>query len=293
MKAILILTAIWLIPLYTFGLEKSPTVEVKTVTKQTIEKKLFFPVEVLSKVHSEITADFNYIVQKRIVKLGQKVKRGSPLLSLRNQDFSQHYEPRVLEAPVTGVVASIHVTNGQYISKGEKIMTINSPQELYGKIEISAVDYQRIKPNLKGFIQFSSLDGKKIPVKIKGIGTAVDPLTGTVSGELEILSQHKLVPGLIGLAEITLEKQKKYLVPEKALYYIGKDPYLAFIENKNQIKKKKISLGKRFGESFEVTQGLQENLLYVTSSPRFLKDGETVNFTPPASRDKNVKKDTL
>jgi hypothetical protein len=42
-----------------------------------------------------------------------------------------------------------------------------------------------------------------------------------------------------------------------------------------------------------VTQGLQENLLYVTSSPRFLKDGETVNFTPPASRDKNVKKDTL
>lgn len=261
-----------------FASKEAPKVSLAKLNKTTLEKTLFFPVAIKSKVHSKIQSDNSYIVIKRLVNLGQKVKKGTPLLILRNQDMSVHYEKRILKSPIAGVVASISVNDGQYITKGENLILLNDPKNLYGKIEVSAADYQKMKINLKGTLDIKSLTLKDIPVTVKGIGTAVDHLTGTVSVELEINDlTDKLIPGVIGLAQITLNKEERLLVKEKSLYYIGEEVFIATLIDQ-KVKKIKVKLGQRHKDKIEIISGLDHGKTYIEESPKFLRDNEEVEI---------------
>lgn len=254
-----------------------PLVTMAKAKKTVFEKTMLFPAKIYSKVSSLIKSDGDLIVIDKLVTLGQKVKKGDALLVLRNQDLSMHYEKRILRATVDGVVANINVTKGQYISRGEDLIHINDPSALAGRIEVSAADYKKIKTGLEGTIDISSLDLKDLPITITGVGTAVDNLTGTVSVEIDINKDlDKLIPGVIGLAKVSLNKEEKLLVKEKALYYIGEDVFIATADENKKVKKIKIKLGKRYKEKIEVLEGLELGSEYIVESPKFLRDTEEV-----------------
>lgn len=261
-------------------IKEIPKVSTKKAIKSTLERTLFFPVSILSRTNSHIKSDGEYIVVKRIAKLGQKVKKNSPLLILQHQDTSTHYENRTILSPISGVVAGIAVENGQYISRGGSLIHINNPDKLYGKIEIPAADYKKIKTGLTGNLSITSLELKKIPVKISGVGAAADRITGTISVELEITkNMEKLLPGVIGLAEITLNKEEILLVKEKALYYIGEDVFIPTIDKSGddiKVKKVKVKLGRRVKDRMEIISGLELEKEYISEAAKFLRNGEEV-----------------
>ena len=277
MKTVLILLMSITAQLSSASMKDKPLVSLEKAKKTVFERTMFFPVKINSEVDSKIKSDGEFIVIDRLVSLGQKVKKGTPLLILRNQDLSVHYEKRIIKSSVDGVVASIAVNKGQYINRGENLIHINNPDTLYGKIEVAAADYKKIREGLSGKIDVTSLNLKDIPVEVSGVGTAVDGLTGTISVELRIKDgQEKLVPGVIGLAKITLNKEARLLVKEKALYYIGEDVFLATLDKNKKVKKKKVKLGKRFKEKIEILEGLILDSEFIAESPKFLKDGEEV-----------------
>ncbi len=270
--------------LSAYAAKETPKVSVDKLTKTSLEKKLFFPVQIQSKVHSEILADAQYIVIKKLVNLGQKVKKGDPLLVLRNQDLSVHYEKRILKSPVSGVVAGIKVLDGQFVGRNESLILINDPSQLIGKIEVSAIDYKKLKVGLKTKININSLNLKGVPATVQGIGAAVDGLTGTISVELKIKDDKvsELIPGVIGLAEITLNKEELALVKEKSLYYIGEDIFVATLD-KNKVKKVKVKLGKRHKDKIEILSGLDVGSTYISESAKFLRDNEVVEVNKSKS----------
>jgi RND family efflux transporter MFP subunit len=256
-----------------------PIVEMSKAEKSTLERTLYFPVSISSKIDSKISSDGEFIVIKKIATLGQKVKKNDPLMILRNQDTSIHYENRILRSPVDGIVASISVEDGQYVNTNQSLIHVNNPDKLYGKIEVSAADYRKIKVGLQGKMSVTSLNVSKIPVRIAGVGSAVDQITGTISVELEINKKDipKLVPGVIGLAEITLNKEELLLVKEKSLYYIGDDVFIAKLKDE-KVEKIKVELGQRVKDRMEVLKGLELNSSYISSSAKFLRDGEEVKI---------------
>ncbi len=263
----------------TSGAKKQdPKVFLGKVEKTALKDVLLYPVKIVSKVESRIVPDDDLIVIKKLVNLGDKVQKGSPLLLLRNRDMNVHYEKRVLRAPLNGIVANINVSQGEYIKKGQDLIYLNDPEKLLGKIEISAADYKKLSIGLKGTLKVSSLKLKNIPVKVKGIGTSLDQLTGTVSSELEILNRPaELIPGILGFVELETKNTEHILVDEKSLYYVGDKTYIATLEeNKNTVKKVPITLGKRFNEKIEVLKGLELGQNYIKESPQFLRDGQKV-----------------
>lgn len=278
MKMMLIISLIFCTHVALSAQESSKTkVGLKEAKKSLIEKTLFFPVQIKSRVDSKIKSDGDYIVIDRVAKLGQQVKKNDPLIVLRHQDTSVYYENRILRSPVDGIVAAINVEKGQFIHKMDEIIYINDPTALYAKIEVSASDYKNLTTNLEGKINIPSLKLEEIPVKVQAIGTAADSLTGTISVELSIEKEmEKLVSGVIGLAEITLDKQEKLIVNEKALYYIGDDILIATIDKNNEVKKVKVKTGERIRDNIEILDGLELDTKYVFESAKFLRDGEEV-----------------
>ncbi|MFT6632296.1 MAG: multidrug efflux pump subunit AcrA (membrane-fusion protein) [Bacteriovoracaceae bacterium] len=267
-----------------FAAQDRPKVSLQKLDQTVLEKSLFYPVLVKSQIDSQIKADGQYIVLERLVELGQTVKKGTPLMVLRNQDMSVHYEQRILKSPVAGVIASISVNKGKYISTGDNIIHINNPNKLIGNIEVSAADLKKLKRGLIGKLNVTSLNLKEIPVKIKGIGAVVDGLTGTIAVELEIQDKiNQLIPGVIGLAEITLNKERVTLVKEKSLYYIGEEVFIAtLIENK--VKKVKVELGQRHKDKIEIVSGLDVGKSFISDSPKFLRDNEEVEVLEPKKK---------
>ena len=258
--------------------KEKPKVSLTKAQNTTLERTLLFPASIKSTIDSKIISDGNFIVLKRLVSLGQKVKKNDPLLIMRHQDRSIHYENRILRAPVSGTIASILVEKGQYIRAAEELLHINKPEDLYARLEVSAADYLNLKKGLQGKLKIASLNLKDVPVEIAAIGTAVDQLTGTVSVELKILGQkEKLVPGVIGMAEITLNKEEVLLVKEKSLYYIGEDIFVAKLDG-NKVIKTKVKLGGRVKDKMEVISGLELGESYIPESAKFLRDGEEVQL---------------
>lgn len=281
MKYIMYVIVLFFVHAAVFAAQDKPKVSLQKLDKTVLEKSFFYPVLVKSQIDSQIKADGQYIVLERLVELGQTVKKGTPLIVLRNQDMSVHYEQRILKSPVAGVIASIPVNEGKYISTGDNIIHINNPKKLIGNIEVSAADLKKLKKGLTGTLNVTSLNLKGIPVKIKGIGAVVDGLTGTIAVELEIQDKiNQLIPGVIGLAEITLNKERVTLVKEKSLYYIGEEVFIAtLIENK--VKKVKVELGQRHKDKIEIISGLEIGKSFISDSPKFLRDNEEVEVLEP------------
>ena len=159
---------------------------------------------------------------KNIVKLGDKVIAGVPLISLRNQDLTIQYNNQNLKSPLSGTVAEIYVREGQYVKKGSPLLLINDPENLYVQIEVPASDFHKIKKGMNAILETPMLNKEKIKLKISAIGASVDSLTGSVTVELELEKPNKnLIPGIIGSSKLILAEKDLFLVSEKSLYYIG------------------------------------------------------------------------
>lgn len=263
-------------PIFLSAKSKNTIVTFDTIKKTELAKSLTYPVEIKSKLESQILSDNNYIVIDILVGLGQQVKKGTPLLKLRNQDVSVHYQNRVYKSPVDGTVAQIQAGKGEFISKGKPLILLNDPANLYGRINIPSNDFSKIQKGLKGELSISSLGIKKLEIKVQGKGSSVNKLTGTIPVDIELSNPKGLIPGIIGNATLLLSKTSKILVKEKSIFYVGEDTFLATVDDKNKVKKVKVTLGQRYKENIELVEGLEEGTKFVAETPKFLRDGEIV-----------------
>ena len=256
-----------------------PKVKGQVLKKERISRSLVAPVIVVSEVNSRIQSDADLIVIEKLVELGDKVKKGQKLLVLRNQDTTQHFENRYLRAPLSGVVASLPVWKGQFVNKGELLVYLNDPKNLTGRIQIAASDFSKVSKGQSGEMDFKGLGISGIPFEVKGVGQAVDFNTGTVPVDIKIgKGAQKLVAGAVGSAKITLGQEELLLVPEKSLFYVGDDVFIAGLtqEKEVKVKKRQVKLGRRFGGKYELLEGFKEGEKIVMETPQYLSDDDKV-----------------
>ena len=269
-------TSIWLLLVVgvcnVFAAEK-PKITAETVKVETIENTLNYPVLIKSKVDAQIKADANLIVMKHLVRLGQRVEKGEPIIELRHPDLNTQYKNRVFRAPMEGVVAGIHAPVGNSVSAGTQLVSINDPKRIYGQVEVPVADFNKLKIGLNAKLQFSQFDLKELEAKVVGIGAMVDSKLGTVPVHLSL--EEGVLPGSIGMAAISLKKEEMILVDEKVLYYSGDDVFLATLKE-DSVTKKPVELGRRVKNRIQIKNGVTAGEVFVSDSPKFLRDGQKV-----------------
>ena len=72
-----------------------------------------------------------------------------------------------------------------------------------------------------------------------------------------------------------------------AVLYQAAGPQVAITTNKNEIALKKVTLGRDFGDTVEVTKGLSRNDAVVESPPDYLVDGMRVEVQSPQTGTQN------
>ena len=261
------------------GPEKTPIVYTDSVKSKELFDTLTYPARVTPSVNASLLSDADGIVHKIFAPLGRPVKKGQRVLTIKNTDPVYDYAPLAVNAPVTGVVSGIEVTEGSRVMKGQKLATIINPKDLKIVIEVSAYDVATLQPGMAGHLTAYGVE-KPVDVKIVGVSPFVDPATGSATAELRANIDGILAPGMVGRISFKARQHAGVEIPESAISYRGQETFIRLVDA-GKAKFQKIEVGQSRRGMVEVLKGVEEGQSFIVRSNSFVSDGEKVTVQEP------------
>lgn len=258
---------------------KTPVVFVEPAKTTELFESLTYPVRVSSTLQSPVLADFDGTIEKLSIRIGQRVKKGQALGVIRNTDPVYLYAPVALTSPISGQIASIEVTEGTRVTKGQKLITLIDAAKHLLSMEIPAADLSAMKTDLTGVMSFSGVD-EPISVQIRGISPLVDPMSGTATVELSLVpgkdaASTQLPIGAIAKAQFKAQAHQGLEVPESALVFKGPQPQLRIVTN-GTAHHISVEVGRPRRGMVEVLKGIKAGDLVVLRASSYVGDGDAV-----------------
>lgn len=194
-----------------------------------------------------------------------------------------------IAAPFAGRLGISQINLGQFLNPGDKIITLQSIDPIYGDFYLPQQDLTKISLGQEITLKTDSHPGKIFKGKITTINPKVDPATRNVEVEATLLNpQGYLLPGMFAHVEVVIGKPQDFLtLPQAAiayhtygdLVYILKEPEKD--KQGNMIYKahqRFINVGERRGDQVQILKGLEAGNLIVTSGQMKLKNGSLVTI---------------
>ncbi|MCG9624411.1 MULTISPECIES: efflux RND transporter periplasmic adaptor subunit [Vibrio] len=112
------------------------------------------------------------------------------------------------------------------------------------------------------------------------IDNRVDATTGTLAVRAEFANtEHLIVPGLYVTAIIEAPRvQEVMLIPQRAVQEDQQGRYVLTVNKENVVKRKNVTLGKRYGVDWELEEGLEKGELVITEGLQKARVGAEVEY---------------
>ncbi|WP_044913575.1 efflux RND transporter periplasmic adaptor subunit [Butyrivibrio sp. WCE2006] len=182
-----------------------------------------------------------------------------------------------IKADFSGVITELTATEGATVAPGTKVMTIESTDDVRVDIQISKSDLSKIKTGQKVDI---TVNGKAYEGEVKQIsGTARNNASGVpvVDAKIKINNPDSdIILGVEAGNKIHTDKATGVIVVPYE--YIGTDSegdFVFEIEN-GELVRKGVTLGLSTTTEAEITEGLNEGDIIVTTDPTTLTAGTRV-----------------
>ncbi|OPX28310.1 MAG: hypothetical protein B1H08_06105, partial [Candidatus Omnitrophica bacterium 4484_171] len=153
-----------------------------------------------------------------------KVQEGKPIekqdvIALIDRDVTGFkFEPAPVEAPISGVVAKTYFDQGDSVSPQIPIAVVADMDEVKVKIEVTEVDYPKVKLGQMARIKVDAYPDKEFEGKLSKLSALVSPQTRTATAEITIPNpEHFLVPGMFARISLLAGKHKALVVPRDAI----------------------------------------------------------------------------
>ena len=189
-------------------------------------------------------------------------------------------------APFSGVITQRNVDIGTLINAGNGgnaremfDLAQTDPLRVYVSVPQSYVPSIRI--GLKGCLQLTEFPDRKFCGQVVRTANAVDPNSRTLLTEVDVPNPSgTLLQG--EYAEVHFDAQlsgKRLSLPINALLFRPEGTMTAVVGPDGRLTLKKLSIGRDFGNSVEVLQGIEQRDSIVINPPDSLENGEQVTVT--------------
>jgi RND family efflux transporter MFP subunit len=197
-------------------------------------------------------------------------------------------------APFDGIITQRRTDIGDLINAGNSGMGA----ELFriSKINIMRVfvpvpeSYSdQISDGLKATLELVALPGQQFEGTVTRSSHSIAVDSHTLLTEIDVPNPSgKLLPGAYAEVHVHLNAPIKHLVVAVgSVLFQALGPQIAVVNAKNQIELHKVTLGRDFGNTIEVTNGITESDQIVASPPDYLVNGMQVNIQPATNGDKS------
>jgi RND family efflux transporter MFP subunit len=190
-------------------------------------------------------------------------------------------EETFVRAPIAGVVSEKLASEGALVGGTTPIVTL-VPPGLELTVAIEEANLAAVQPGQQVTVTVAAYPDREFMGRVRTVSPTVDPQSRTVQVTIDLDDPQGLLrPGMFAqLGIVTLERTGVLVIPRSAVLNRTTQPTV-FVVRENRAVQVPVVLGVSDGVRVEVTEGLNEGELVVTSGQADLADGDPVAVQTP------------
>jgi multidrug efflux pump subunit AcrA (membrane-fusion protein) len=237
-------------------------------------------------LHADEEALVYSMVNGRVVKYnhkeGDKVSKGTPLVTLEREETWDQFKPVIVESPISGTVATNYLTTGERATPQTPLSLVVGGGGITVYIKVPDKELSRIKKDMKAELTVTTAPGVVYEGTVERVSPVIDRTTRTSQVEIHISdADGPLRSGMFGNVTIILEeKDDALLIPAESVIFEkeGKEEPYCFVIEKNIAKKRALTVGITQKDMVEVVSGLKAGDKVATLGKENLSDGTAVRI---------------
>jgi RND family efflux transporter MFP subunit len=182
-----------------------------------------------------------------------------------------------LKSPINGIVTARNYDNGDVFG-GQAILTVQQLNPLKALIYVSESNFTDVKNGMPVDITLPVYGDDLFSGKVSLIYPTIDPSTHTFGVEVTIQNAGLRVrPGMYARVTLNFGTQNNVVVPDVAVQrQVGADDKYVYLIENGIARYRKIELGQRLGDRYEIISGLKDGDVVVSAGHNRLIDGTEV-----------------
>jgi RND family efflux transporter MFP subunit len=201
---------------------------------------------------------------------------------VKQLEQQQSYER--VTAPFSGIVTQRRTDIGDLINAGNsgtgaQLFQISRIDIMRIFVSVPEAYSEQITPGMHVKVQLTELPNQSFDGQVTRSDHSIDLATRTLLVEVDVPNpQGKLLPGAYGEVHFKLASATRPLiVPSGSILFQAAGPQIAVVTPKSTIELRKVTIGRDFGNTTEITNGLSAKDAIVASPPDYLVDGMPVS----------------
>jgi membrane fusion protein, multidrug efflux system len=185
-------------------------------------------------------------------------------------------------APFAGVLTKRNVDPGALINAGgagTPLFSMAKVDPLRVFVNVPQAYFPSIKNGMPAYVTLQELAAQKFKATVARTADAIDPSTRTLLTEVDVPNKdERLLPGSFGEVHFSPKIDvAKVTVPVNAMLFRQEGPRVAVVGPDNKIQLRPITIGRDYGTTLEIVDGLTLQDRIVINPPDSLDEGQKVN----------------
>lgn len=221
----------------------------------------------------EHTATVDGYVDAILVKQGDRVKVGTPLIRISRDVVGETYLPVVVESRIDGIVSDIQVYQNQLVTGGTAAVTILDDRYYVLDASLSDRDAFAVR-KLEGLtVQGKTPEGEAFPGIIESLSTEPDYTTGLFTLTMDFPRTKDLFLGAVLFVDLPVEKPSGITVDKTAVLSQDGSSFIWIINQKSELEKRVVTTGPEKDDSITVIKGIESGERYLRKPAGKEKEG--------------------
>ena len=193
-------------------------------------------------------------------------------------------------APFAGVITRRNVDVGDLIDagggNGRALFMLSQTDPLRVYINVPQTYAQLVKPGQPVTVTQAELRGQSFKGQVARTAAAIDTATRTMQVEVSLPNRDGvLMPGAYVQVALPLAATQALVVPTNALLFRGEGARVAIVDAQGKVGLRPVSIGRNFGESIELLDGIGPKDRLVLNPSDSLAEGDVVALAPANAKD--------
>jgi RND family efflux transporter MFP subunit len=185
-------------------------------------------------------------------------------------------------APFSGVLIKRNVDPGALInagSAGTELFIVARVDPLRVFVNVPQAYFPAIKDGMPAYVTVQELSGQKFRGTVARTADAIDPATRTLLTEVDVPNKDgRLLRGSFGEVHFTPRiNAEKVTVPVNATLFRQEGTRVAVVGSDNKVQLRPITIGRDYGTTLEVLDGVSVQDRIIINPADSLEDGQKVN----------------
>ena len=190
-----------------------------------------------------------------------------------------HAERSVIRAPFDGVVAELHVEEGEVVSPGGEVARLVQLDPVIVSLSVADRDVVNLKEGLDVQVTPSG-GGEILPGVIKRVNAAANVDSRAFVVEVEVdNTERKLLPGMIAKVDASVRQEGEALTLPQYVLVTRKDANGVFVVREGKAFWREVELGSLIRDQVIVSSGVEVGDHVVVTGHRDLADQDAIIVT--------------